>query len=395
MNNRLLFVDDEPHVLDGLRRSLRSKRKDWDLQFVTSGEEALKLMGKQHFDILISDVKMPNMNGVELLREVSKRHPETVRIILTGYAEQDLAMEAVKIAHQYLTKPCETDHLIGIITRILNLRKLMKNEALTSLVSGMRTIPSLPQIYKELIEELDRENSSIKRVGEIISKDLGMSAQILHLVNSPFFSTYRTVSSPMQAASLLGLNTVRNLALSIHLFKSYENQSQVFHYGSLWSHSMCVAELAKKITVGSECCKETEDQAFVGGMLHDIGKLILATEFPELYREALEDVEKNHVDLLDAELKRFRVGHQEIAGYMMGIWGLPDEIIEPIAFHHTPMMGYHTGFSPLAAVHMANTIVDIKRGGSITNLESQPDMLFLKTAGLEKKYKEWLEAEGQ
>ncbi len=392
MTNRILFVDDEPRVLDGLRRSLRSKRKDWQLSFVSSGAEALEKIEKEPFDILISDIKMPNMNGVELLKEVSERKPEMVRIILTGYAEQDLSMKAVKIAHQYLTKPCESDHLIGIITQVLNLRKLMRNEKVISLVSSMRTIPSLPKFYQELLQELERQDTSIKRVSEIISKDMGMSAKILHVVNSPFFSTYRTVSNPLQAVSLLGLNTIRNLALTIHLFQAYENKTSVFDYNGLWKHSMSVAEIAKKIAIDAGSEKEMEDHAFVSGMLHDIGKVIMATEFPELYSEAMQDAINSNIELYEAEHKRFHTGHQEVAGYLLGIWGLPNEIVEPIAFHHIPSKGYNTGFSPLAAVHIANTVVHKKE--KTNGKPSGPDMEFLKCAKLEDLFIRWQNAEG-
>ncbi len=392
MLNRILFVDDEPRVLDGLRRSLRSKRKDWELSFVSSGAEALEKIAEEPFDILISDVKMPGMNGVELLRIVAERNPEIVRIILTGYAEHDLSMKAVKIAHQYLTKPCESDHLIGIITRIFNLRKLMKNEDVISFVSSMKTIPSLPEFYKELIRELDSENTSIKRISEIISKDMGMSAKILQVVNSPFFSTYRTVSSPLQAASLLGLNTIRNLALSIHLFQAYEDKSSVFDYHRLWAHSMSVAELAKKIVADVGVDKEFEDHAFVSGMLHDIGKLIMAVEYPDTYAKVLQDAQESGIEIYEAEYREFGTGHQEVAAYLLGIWGIPDDIIEPIAFHHVPSNGYNTGFSPLAAVHIADAIVTT-RTEAIGKM-MQPDMNFLRNAKLEPLYKRWLEAEG-
>ncbi len=393
MTSRILFVDDEPRVLDGLRRSLRSKRKDWELSFVSSGLEALALIAQEPFDIVITDVKMPHMNGVELLKEVTKMKPDIVRIILTGYAEHDLSLKAVKIAHQYLTKPCESDHLIGIITRIFNLRKLMNNDRVISLVSSMKTIPSLPEFYKELLLELESENTSIKRIGEIISKDMGMSAKILQVVNSPFFSTYRTVSNPLQAASLLGLNTIRNLALSIHLFQAYEEKASVFDYHRLWAHSMSVAELAKKIVADVNTEKEMEDHAFVSGMLHDIGKLIMAVEFPELYTEVIQDAKESGIELAEAEYKVFHTGHQEIAGYLLGIWGLPDDIVEPIAFHHMPLRGYNTGFSPLAAVHIADAIVS-NRTDAIGK-PMQPDMDFLRETKLETLYQHWRDAEGR
>ncbi|MFW6055270.1 MAG: response regulator, partial [Thermodesulfobacteriota bacterium] len=170
MKKSILFVDDEPNILKGLQRMLRSMRREWDMRFAESGPEALEIMEQEPFDVLVSDMRMPGMDGVQLLEEVRKKYPETVRIVLSGHSDSQMTMKAVRVAHQYISKPAEAEELKSKISRSCSLLSLLNSAPLVKVVSGLERLPTLPQVYQQVMEELQQEEPSIGKVGAVIAK---------------------------------------------------------------------------------------------------------------------------------------------------------------------------------------------------------------------------------
>ena len=141
---RILFVDDEPNVLSGLRRMLRSMRREWFMAFAHSGLEALAMLDDTPFDIVVTDMRMPGMDGAALLKQVMHRHPKTVRIVLSGQADREEILRAVGPIHQYLSKPCDAETIKATLTRACALDGLLPDDHLKELISKMETLPSLP-----------------------------------------------------------------------------------------------------------------------------------------------------------------------------------------------------------------------------------------------------------
>lgn len=359
MKRSVMFVDDEPNVLDGIRRMLRGKRDEWDMEFVSGGEEALALLKGRHFDVVVSDMRMPGMTGVQLLESVMARSPDTVRFILSGHADQELICKSIGSTHQYMSKPCETEVLVNTIDRAFALRDILRKDNLQKLVARIKTIPSLPDLYLQVVQEMKSPNASVQRVGQIISKDIGMSAKILQLVNSAFFGPRRRVADTTQAASLLGLDVLKSVVLMAQVF------SQIGPVGpkgwsmeALWGHSLLVARCAQAIAHQSKAEKKALDDAFMAGLFHDLGKLVLAANLPDEYAEALARIEAGEADGLDAERQVFGATHAEVGAYLLGLWGFSDSILEAAAFHHRPGDCLGRQFSSLAAVHVANAEVN-------------------------------------
>src|SRR5579872_4509989 len=204
---RILFVDDEPKVLDGLKRMLYTFRRDWEMVFVTSGQEALTQLSSSNFDVVITDVRMPEMNGIELLAEVRERHPQVVRMVLSGAADQELTISSVTVAHQYLAKPCEATRLRETVDRALNLRVMLEDPALQKVVSRIHSLPSIPTVYRQLMEAVQSPDTTPKEIGGIVAQDVAMTAKVLQLVNSSFFGTTRQITRPTEAVIYLGTST--------------------------------------------------------------------------------------------------------------------------------------------------------------------------------------------
>ncbi len=261
---------------------LRSMRHEWEMSFAENGAQALQILGERPFDVIVSDMRMPGMDGAELLKRVMERFPQIVRIILSGQSEQESIIRAMSCTHQFLSKPCDPELLKATVSRAFALRDLLANETLKQLVLQIQSLPSLPSIYVELTEALQSPDASTKQIAEIISKDVAMTAKILQLVNSAFFGLRERVSNPAQATTLLGLETIRALALSVNVFCQFdEKELPDFSLSELWSHSLTVGTLAKAICKSNSRESKMCDEALVAGFLHDAGTLVLAANLPK------------------------------------------------------------------------------------------------------------------
>ncbi len=346
----VLFVDDERLVLDSLSRALRPMRKTLKMYFATSGEEALEIMEQSPVDLIISDMRMPGMDGATLLKEVKKRHPETIRIVLTGQADDEATYRAVCVAHQFLMKPCQPDLLKTVIKRSCMLHALMTHPLLKQAISGIESLPSLPSMYIEIQNKINDPESTVDDIGGIIEKDISMSAKVLQLVNSAFFGYYKNIESPSKAVHLLGLDIIKSLVLTLKVFSQYENAPLSKEFlTNLWNHSFETAVFARAIMENVANEKEKADNAFTAGLLHDLGKLVLAASMPKKYQKVLEMASTRKKELRKVEFKAFSASHAEVGGYLSGIWGLPGDIVEALTFHHRPHQ-YPNGKNSLPAI---------------------------------------------
>ncbi len=393
MKTRILFVDDEFRILEGLQRSLRNMGGEWEMSFAGSGQEALDTLNQKTFDVVVSDIRMPGMDGGEFLTEVKRRFPQIVRIILSGHSDDEFIMKSVKVAHQYLAKPCDTETLKSMVMRTSRLRCLLADEPLRRVLSGIDTLPSLPSLYAEIIEELHSPEVSIQKIGKIISRDLGMTAKILQLVNSAFFGLRHRVSSPSQAVSLLGINTTRGLILSMHIFSQFDvSERSTIHPERLWNHSFHSGVMAKAIAQEENQTKMPIDDSFLAGLLHDLGKPILSIYAPEGVKEARQRARDKKIPLWGAEKEIFGVSHSEVGAYLVGLWGLPDPIVEALAFHHDPASWGGQGFSPLLSVHVANALEQEGNPSDLKEIRPQINRDFLAGLNYLSRLSRWEEA---
>lgn len=396
MTKKFIFVDDDAKVLKGLQRMLRKYRKEWDMTFAQSGPETLKIMETENFDVIVSDMRMPEMNGDELLNEVKERSPQTVRIILSGHAETEMIMKTVKAAHQFLAKPCDPELLKYTVSRVSALRGLLADERLLHVASKVESLPSLPSIYSRVMEVLQQPDYSIREVGEIISEDLGMTSKILQLVNSAFFGIPRRFSDVSEAVVYLGHDTVQSLVLTFGIFSQFSSKKIAgLDIEKLSTHGLKTASIAKAITKAETKEKEIIDDTFMASLLHDVGQLILASGLTETYREVDKRIKQENMIRHAAELDVFGITHAEVGAYLLGIWGLSDHIIEAIAWHHDPQSSPVEHFSPLAAVHSADVMVNQHSDSEtlnhvdLDNDDSALDVAFLTRINCNHRISSW------
>jgi HD-like signal output (HDOD) protein len=393
MKKRILFVDDEDFVLRGLDRLLRPMREEWDMEFVNHGDKALERMAEMPFDVVISDMRMPAMNGAELLNEVMKRYPKTVRIILSGYADRDLILKCVGSTHQYLAKPCDAKTLRMTLQRATQLEHSLKSEDLRQLVTRCTELPSVPALYSEIIEALQDPSVDVEGIGALVMKDVAITAKILKLANSAFFGLGHEISSPGEAISYLGTDTIKSLILFANTF-SLANPVRIegFSLDVLWSHSLEVANAAKAVAFCEGADRKLVDEAYVAGLLHDVGMLVFVTNLAGEYQSALQLVRDQKKSVADAEKQVFGSNHADVGGYLLGLWGLPVPVVEAIALHHHPGATMLKSFSPLTAVHIGNSLVSAEKPSIAGAPPTELDLGYLASIGLKNNLKAWRQA---
>ena len=357
MKKRILFVDDEPMILKGIQRTLRKMRDVWDMTFTSSAAEALAVLDNNPMDVIISDMKMPEMDGSQLLAEVKQHHPHVVRLILSGHVEQETTIKSVQFAHQCLSKPCDVEVLKQTLIKLFALRDILSDNSIKKIVSQIESLPSLPTIYTEIIAEMQSDDPSIKKISEIIGRDVSMTAKILQVVNSVFFGLPQKIGNPKQAVMLLGLETVKSLVLSVKIFSEFSQKKYSwFNIDAIFKHSISVSSYAKAIVKYEKMDQDLINYSLMAGLLHDLGKLILATNFKDTYQQVLTESRNSDHKLWELEQETFGTSHAEIGAYLMGLWNLENPIIEAIAFHHCPAKSASNQMGLLTVVHVANAL---------------------------------------
>lgn len=352
-----MFVDDEARILAGLRRMLHPMNREWEMFFCEGGAAALEQLRLQAVDVIVSDIRMPRIDGVQLFTEIARLYPRTVRIALSGQTSEEAMMRAVGAAHQFLSKPCDAAILRSTVTRICDLQRLLASEDLRALVAQMENLPPLPALHTELLAAVQAPQATVRSVARVIAKDMAMTAKLLQLVNSAFFGVQHRVSDPVEAVNRLGLDTMRNLALSMGVF-ARPGHATLPHLSMerLWDHSLRVSLLARGLCELEGADHPTAEDAATGGMLHDVGKVILATGLGMRYDEVLERAAGSDARLAVTEAQALGCTHTQVGAYLLGIWGLPTTIVEAVAYHHD-LQDYLTDrFSAVLAVHAADLL---------------------------------------
>jgi HD-like signal output (HDOD) protein len=349
----VLFVDDEPPVLDGLRSRLHRLHNKWNMEFVNSGALAIEQMQTRPYDVIVSDLRMPAMDGAKLLEIVSGRWPQTIRIVLSGYAELEQTIRLVPFAHQYLSKPCQPQQLESVIDRCLLLHELLNQPRLRAIVGRIRKLPSLPSIYVALQSIVRDDSVTLSDVAKLVAADSALAARVLQIVNSAFFRLSRRISNIEQAVSYLGFQAIRNLAMSVEIFSRWPGGGCAgLDLDKLQLHVHAVAGAVNALTAKTPIA----DDAMLAGLLHDIGYWILAQECPDDLGKAVELAVSTGIPLHAAENQILGASHAEIGAYLLGIWGLPYTVVEAVAHHHQPERVAHSSFDVLAAVVISHSL---------------------------------------
>lgn len=331
---KVLFVDDEPYVLEALRDMLRPFRHRWSLSFANGGPEALDLLDRNTMDLVVTDMRMPGMDGAELLSTLKQRHPHIMRAVLTGQSDLRSAERLLPVAQQMILKPCDRGRLEDLLSRAERIRALLPEQTVRACVGRIERLPPAPRVYATLVSAIEKGDTSARDVAQIVAGEPAMAAKLLQLANSSFFRLARQISTVEEAVVHLGFLTVRNLVLSVEVFESaapLPAASELTVEG-IREHALLVGRIATRI------CPPTlpTQVVFLAGLLHEIGLLVLGMGMPQEIAAAIQHAADAHIPLVSAERELLHATHAQAGGYMLGLWGLPLDLMEAVATHDDP-----------------------------------------------------------
>jgi putative nucleotidyltransferase with HDIG domain len=241
-------------------------------------------------------------------------------------------------------------------------------------------------------EELRQDEVSLEKVAGILERDLAMSAKVLQLVNSAFFGLTEEVTEISEAVRLLGVDIVKSLALANHVFLEWEDLADPrFSHDALYDHSLEVAALSRKLAQQQGCDQADVREIYAAGLFHDLGKLVMAANMPELLAEVGRLTADNGTPRVAVEKRIMGATHAEIGAYLLVLWGLPDDIVNAAAYHHSPgRADAGEGFNAVTAVHVANALVH-EGYGAADRSGSKVDEEYLGALGLADQLTAWRE----
>ncbi len=383
----ILFVDDEENILLGLKRGMRSNRHAWNMSFASSGGEALEIFKEQHVDIIVSDMRMPIMDGAQLLERVRNISPDTARVVLSGYAKDEVILKVIGPAHQYLAKPCDFDDLEETIKRILRLRDCIGETPARKLITGKKNLPSLPEIYQDLLTELENPMSTNRSIAQILEKDIGLKAQVFKVCNSAFFGLPQKVNNLETAVSMIGMNTLRSMTLLNGFFTTLKDLvSDCLVLERLSNNSLEMALMAGRIAKKLNLSKPEIDLAISAGSLCHIGTLIVSATWSHEFEEAIKQCEQNPDQTIDYfEREQIGADHGVIGAYLLGLWGFPLNLCEAVAYHHRPDLAGGGEHPVLCTLHMAQHFSKMAGRSTIdeVSLMRGIDVNFLEEKGIQ------------
>ncbi|MEM9070701.1 MAG: HDOD domain-containing protein [Myxococcota bacterium] len=337
---RILFVDDEPRVLEGIENLLFDAPEGWEFEFAEGGESALAKLEEVTFDVLVTDMRMPGMDGAELLARVRGVHPDIVRIVLSGHTEEEAAHRAMPLAHEFLSKPCDVDALFSTLERALRLTKRFSDVAVRRALGGIRALPTRPTTQLRLQELIEAE-ASLEDVAEVVGSELSLASKLLHVANTAFYSRGRTITNIRDAISLLGLKTTYVLTTAVEAWGAIGVPEWV-DVDELHRHSLEVGHIASGMVERSEAA-----DALLGGMLHDLGELVINVFFTERVREAQAQTMTQGVPRTRAEAEALGFDHAAAGAHLLRLWQLGEATAVAVENHHRP------GLSQRSAVDRA------------------------------------------
>ncbi len=329
---RILFVDDEPCILEGLRRTLRSMRGAWSMSFAGSGEEALHRMEEQPFDVVISDMKMPRMDGTSLLGLVQQIHPGTIRIILSGQADANACLHSIPVTHQFFSKPCDVEELKRSVEACCALESMLADAVLREAVAGTREFSVRPQTHEDLARAVRTSDFAPSRIALLIEQEPPIAAVLLRLAFSNYLGHGEGLTSLEEAFQFVGPRILRELLLAVPVFRPRADEAAGICLESVRRHSLLTARIARKLVEPPE----DAGRAFLAGLVHDLGKWVLSSALPDRSRRIVAALAEEHRGFHEVERDLFGATHARIGAYLMALWGTPDWLVTSIAGHHDP-----------------------------------------------------------
>lgn len=352
---KVLFVDPEPRVLEAMSRVLFELESDWELGFARTTEAALLALAEKPFDVIVSDLRGPSLDGVALLARAAELYPRIVRIVLSGYDDDDAALQLLHVAHQFLAKPCAIETLRRVVARAHDLAQLLPDRKLQTLAAQIGSLPCAPELHRQMLELVERPGAS-PALAQLIAQDPGLTSKLMQLACSGFFNSSAGVADIPAAVMRLGAPRLRHVARSLGEPPPARPSSMptVSAVRATQQRSLAIAKLAASLTR----LPEDAAAAYLAGLLCDVGQLVFVRCAPERLYVTQAEAAQSGVPSHAAELATWGATHAEVGAFLLGLWGLPFQVVEAVANHHAPERGEGDRFGLTQLVWLAACVVE-------------------------------------
>lgn len=390
MKRNIYFIGFAGAELSSLESALAALSALWEVTWPENTTKADHVLAAAPPDAIVINMAPQDHAGAQWLHDTAARWPKAVLFIIGEISDQSLIVNCIGGTHQFISRPVKGTELTAIVQRGLALDAWLSSDALQALAPRLRRLPSLPATYFELLKQIESPAFSTQSIGEVIARDPVVTARLLQLVNSSAFALAQKVTDPADAVSLLGIETIKAMVLCLQVFSpSDETRRSGVDPEQLWTHSFQVANVARQITASETGSPRLANDAFTAGLLHDVGRIVLAANLPQEYNRAMAAAQAQGLALTETEAAEFGVNHAQVGAYLMGRWGMPAALVEATAAHHAPSQTRAQEFSVLTAVHVANVIVHAGDAPAPGRVRPQFDAAYLETIGLADRPAAW------
>ncbi len=331
---KVMFVDDEVQILKSIRRIFSDT--GFKLYCVESAQAALAILEEDPMDLLVTDMRMPEMDGLELLEIVRKQYPDTVRIVLSGYTEEKEVLQTLQsnLAKTYIFKPWDNDELIRIIEQNLQVADINLPAELVSYINNLNNLPTIRKRYKNILGAIEAQKDFAEISAEI-EKDQTVAAKLLQIANSAYYGT--KTASVKNALSCIGISNLEDLVKSMEIMDSLQLTGAGSSVAeSIWNHAYCTSRIQQSLHALTPKQKRNHFNA-TAGLLHKIGIVLMVKYYGSAYISMVGQVlEGNITNILDRERKQYGFTHAELSAYLLKYWNAPAEIVEAATYYATP-----------------------------------------------------------
>ncbi|MEM5536417.1 response regulator [Neptuniibacter pectenicola] len=364
---------------------------DWHTVSVTRLDELLAALDNNHVDVLVLPLGDNPTQTLELLAKVIEKHPSVIRVVLSDYLTPMQTARTSELAHHSLPLDCTSEMLIEDISNSIHVSGLINKPAVKEYITSLQALPVLPEVYENLNRALGSERSSAREIAQILEQDPVMTAKIMQWVNSAFFGLSRNINRIHEAVTILGVRMIRDLVLTSHLFDAYPQTDvwKSFSFKQIHQRSMAVARAAQHIARSVKADRHVQAQAFLAGLLHDFGILVLASHNPADYHRIISKASLMDQPVYAIEKLELGVTHAEAGAYMLALWNLPPKVVEAVLFHHFPKASPGNGFTPLTAVHVADALLPPATSVVGCDMSSRLSMDYIKRIDMETELDHW------
>lgn len=367
---RVLCVHPQPDQRERLRRVLLERRRAWDVELAADPATAREQLANSPVDAVVV-VVTPLFDGLEFLRELRDQRSDVIRIAL-GDGLDEAQVRSLKVAHRVLPADCDPEALIESLGRTLTMRELVQQPALRELLGRVGHLPAAPRVYAELSRRLEDPNASVEQLGRLVAEDPALTIQVLRIANSAYFGRDLGVTNVELAAARLGTRLLRGIVLAAEVFERLPVPASALSVEELQQHSSLVARIASSL----EPRAAWKDDAFTAGILHDVGKLVVASRLPDLWREIETTANASARPAHEVELELLGVDHGTLGACLLGMWGLPNGVVEAVHRHHRVSLAGDLTLDPALAVALADRLAhDLGRAGRRPATAADPGVI--------------------